>query len=127
MFGGQLPLEVSIAPDANQGSPIAVELLLVYRKPLLDELLEIDLGARDWFERREQFARDHPGQFVSRYWEWVPGQAVERQTLSYSPGVKGGLIFADFLGPGKHRAVIDPRQPLRLALDRTGFRVEPLE
>ena len=55
MFGGQLPIPVSIAADANEDSPLAVELIVVYNDKLIDKLLE--KKARDWFAGREQFLR----------------------------------------------------------------------
>jgi len=58
MFGGALPFHVTIAPDANENSAIAVDLVVVYDAKLADELLK--LPAAKWFAGKEQFARDHP-------------------------------------------------------------------
>lgn len=123
MFGGTLPVEITVAPDANLQSPIAVELVVVYDRPLLDQLRE--LTARQWFERRDDLRRDYPQSFVSWSWEWVPSQAVPEQVLRYEVGAKAGIVFADYVTPGSHRAVVDPHQPLRLALERNGFVVGP--
>jgi type VI secretion system protein len=124
MFGGSLPLEVTIAGSANQESPVAVELLIIYDKRLLDRLLA--LGAREWFEQREQWKRDFPGDFESWAWEWVPGQPVGRQEKEFRAGAKGALVFADYLTPGAHRAQFDPHSPVRLLLGEATLTVEPL-
>jgi type VI secretion system protein len=122
MFGGQLPLQISVSPEANRNSPIAVELVIAYQGKLLDELLKMPAG--DWFRKREQFLRDHPGGVDTWKWEWVPGQEVPAMEISYRVGAKGGVLFADYATPGDHRARIDPHQPVRLVLNPTDFTVE---
>lgn len=124
MFGGHLPLEVTVGARANQGSAVAVDLLVVYDKRLLDKLLE--LPARAWFEQASQFERDFPQSFERTRWEWVPGQDVGRKEVEYRAGAKAALVFADYLVPGAHRLRLDPRQPSRLLLGEKGFSVEPL-
>ena len=122
MFGGELPLSVAVAPEANRNSPIAVELVIAYDGKALDELLKMPAG--DWFRKREQFLRDHPGGVDTWKWEWIPGQKVEDVELSYRVGAKGGVLFADYATPGEHRARINPHQPARLVFDATDFTVE---
>lgn len=119
MFGGTLPLQVTVAPNANQSSAVAVAVVVIYQRPVLEKL--VGLSARDWFENREQLRRDYPGSFDAWSWEWVPGQAVPEQELRYESGAKAGVVFADYLAPGAHRAVIDPHKGLRLELERTDF------
>jgi len=123
MFGGQLPLQVSISPEANHNSPIAVELVIAYQGKLLDELLKMPAG--DWFRKREQFLRDHPQGVETWKWEWVPGQEVSGMEIAYRVGAKGGVLFADYSTPGEHRAQIDPHQPARLVFNPTDFTVNP--
>lgn len=124
MFGGRLPLEVTIEPRANQGSAVAVDVLMVYDKGVLDKILA--LTARAWFEQQSQLERDFPGAFDRARWEWVPGQQVGRQEIEYRAGAKAAVVFADYLTPGAHRLRLDPRAPSRLLLGETGFTAEPL-
>ncbi len=119
MFGGTLPVHVTVGANANQSSAVAVAVVVVYQRPVLEKL--VALSAREWFEHQEQLRRDYPGSFDAWSWEWVPGQVVPDQELRYESGAKAGVVFADYLAPGAHRAVIDPHRPLRLALDRTDF------
>ena len=125
MFGGQLPVQVSIAPDANEDSPIAVELIVVYEGKLIDKILE--KTARDWFAGREQFLRDYPDGIKSLgKYEWIPGQEVQPLELTYGVGAKRVILFADYLTPGEHRANIDPQQPFRLILGQSEIELEEL-
>jgi type VI secretion system protein len=123
MFGGTLPLHVTVEPQANQRSAVAVAVVVVYQRPVLDKL--VALSARDWFQNHQQLQRDYPGSFHTWSWEWVPGQDVKDQDLRYESGAKAGVVFADYLTPGAHRAIIDPHKPLRLTLGRTDFTVTP--
>src|SRR5262245_48436297 len=68
-FGGQLPLEVTVAPAANDDSAIAVDFVVVYDQKLLDEILKV--SAADWFSaRKSRFQADHPGELVVEEREW---------------------------------------------------------
>ena len=114
LFGGKLPIQVFVASDVNQNSPVAVELVIVYNKKFLDKLLE--MSAKDWFERRVQMARDFPKAFKSQAWEWVPGQEVDPIEMSVKRGARAGVAFADYFSAGPHRIQFDPHKPLRLEL-----------
>lgn len=124
MFGGDLPIQVTISPDANEDSPLAVELIVAYDEKIVDELLK--LPARKWFAGREQFLRDHPEKIDSWKWEWTPGQEVAPLEVSYGVGAKRVVLFADYLVPGDHRATVDPQQPFRLVLGDADLAVEVL-
>lgn len=122
LFGGTLPIQVTVAPDVNENSPVAVELVVVTNKKLLDKLLE--KSAQDWFAGREQFKRDFPKGYQSWFWEWVPGQDVAPVSVSIPSGAKAGVLFADYYSPGQHRARIDPRKPLRILFGEKNFTIE---
>lgn len=125
MFGGQLPFDVIVAADANEDSPVAVDLLFVYDKKLLDALLNIP--ASEWFARREQFVKDYGNALVVEKWEWVPGQQIERINVAYRPGAQRVVLFADYVTEGDHRATADPQEPFRLVLGARDFSVEKLQ
>jgi hypothetical protein len=36
------------------------------------------------------------------------------------------VVFADYLGPGDHRATRDPQRPFRLVLEQSELRLEDL-
>jgi type VI secretion system protein len=125
MFGGQLPFDVVIAADANQDSPVAVDMIFVYDKKLLETLLKTP--ASDWFAKREQFVKDYGNSLAVEKWEWVPGQLVERISVPYRSGAQRVVLFADYVTDGDHRATADPQEPFRLVLGARDFSVEKLQ
>lgn len=113
-FGGQLPMHVIVAPDANEDSPVAVDVVVVYDRKMLDELLK--LSAAQWFAAKAQFVADHDRRIAVQGWEWVPGQKVQPISIEYRPGAKEVVVFADYHTDGAHRVVVQPQQPFRLLL-----------
>ena len=126
LLGGNLRVQVRIAQDANQQNPVAMDLLLVYDKQLLKQLLK--MSARDWYSKRRQVRRDYPRGtgFDVWEWEWVPGQSVPEQSLPLKAKARAAIIFAHYLVPGEHRARIKPRQSITITLGKTAFTVQPL-
>lgn len=120
-FGGALPIEVAIVPAANEDTPIAVDLVVVYDAKLVDELLK--MPAAEWFRKKEQYAADHPAVAVTS-WEWVPGQSVEPFKVSYRSGARSVVIFADYQTEGEHREVVGAPKPFRLILGERDLSVE---
>lgn len=127
LVGSSVDVTVHIAEDANQNSPIAVELLVVYDDGLMARLLK--MTATQWFAQRDQVRRDFKdGEgFDSWAWEWVPGQKIPVQKLPLKPAALGALVFADYTVPGTHRFRIDPFEDMVLELGGTGFTVETVE
>lgn len=125
-MGGKLRVHVHVAEDANQKSPVALDLLLVYDKRLLKKLENMSASA--WFAKRQQFRMDYPNRrgFESCEWEWVPGQDIPILKLPLKAKAKGGLIFANYFTPGEHRARIRPNSNIRIDLLEEAFSVEPL-
>jgi type VI secretion system protein len=120
-FGGKLPIEVTIADDANDNSPVAVDLLLVYDDKLVDKLRE--MPAADWFKNKEQYVADHPSVIV-KSWEWAPGQAIEPIHVEYRAGARNVLLFADYQTEGPHREVVGPPKPFKIILGPRDLSVE---
>ncbi len=50
----KLDLKVHVSPKANNNNPVAVDLVLVSDKKLLQELMK--MSASEWFEKRHQVA-----------------------------------------------------------------------
>lgn len=94
-------LSIESQPDANAGNALAVDVVLVLDAGLEDELLK--LPARDWFRKRVQIGRDHPGSLVVQSWELVPGQSVPRRQVETAKRPVAAVIYADYATPGDHR------------------------
>ena len=52
----KLDVKVHVSPKANNNNPVAVDLVLVSDKKLLQELMK--MSAHDWFEKRHQIELD---------------------------------------------------------------------
>jgi type VI secretion system protein len=119
----RIEVSVRVAPNANGGNPVALDLLLVSDKELLKELQK--MSAADWFEKRAQFILDHPKEselWVGR-WEWVPGQVVQLKDVTVASEVKAAVVYANYFSPGEHRAVLDPRRDVKLTLGESKIEV----
>lgn len=116
-------LTLSAAPDANQNSPVAVDLVLVTDEKLLARLSE--LTAAKWFEARADLLKTYPGELRHGSWEIVPGQVLKVPGQRFEgPRVMGVLAFANYAAPGAHRARVQTLQgSLVLRFDRGGFDV----
>src|SRR6266404_7805694 len=77
----QLKIKVEVSPQANDGNPVAFDLVLVTDKELLKKLMKI--SASEWFENRNQYRLDYPEEKGLRAgsWEWVPGQVVRLEPI----------------------------------------------
>jgi len=112
----KLTVKVDVSPQANNNNPVALDLVLVKDKKLFLELKKI--SAAEWFEKRNQYRLDYPKELglSAGSWEWVPGQAVKIDPMSFKEKYAGGLVFANYFTPGAHRAVIDPTKPVVITL-----------
>lgn len=123
----KLDLKVHVSPKANNNNPIAVDLVLVSNKKLLQELMK--MSAREWFEKRHQYELDYPKEtgLAAGRWEWVPGQQVKVDLVTVKFEVVGGVIFANYFNAGPHRAPIDPRKPTLVTLGEDNLCVQSLK
>lgn len=99
---GWSQVTLTAAPSANQNSPIAVDVVLVFEDDMLERLVE--LPATKWFSARVDLRKTFPKSLSYRTWELVPGQTIRVLGDSFgSPRVVGVLIYADYATPGAHR------------------------
>lgn len=116
-------LVVTIAPDANQNSPVAVDLVLVTNDKLLKLLQKLPVA--DWFQHRAEWELDNPKTLVVRSWQWIPGQTVAPIPLPLPGGVRGALVFANYNAPGALPVLVNPGPGLVLNLLTDGIGVHP--
>jgi type VI secretion system protein len=99
-------LTLAASDEANNDSPIAVDVVFVTDKTLLARIAE--LPASKWFAVRGDLKGTFPDAIRYQSWELVPGQrvVVPGDTLR-GPRVAGVFVFADYPGPGAHRVRVD--------------------
>lgn len=123
----KLEVKVHVSPAANNNNPVAVDLVLVKDKKLLQELMK--MSASDWFEKRHQVELDYPKEteLDAGRWEWVPGQQVKVDRVPVNLDITGGVVFAKYFTAGTHRASIDPRKGVLITLGDENLCVQSLK
>lgn len=99
-------LTLSASDEANNDSPVAVDVVFVTDKTLLARIAE--LPASKWFAARADLAATFPDSIRYQSWELVPGQrlVVPGDKLR-GPRVAGVFVFADYHGPGANRVRVE--------------------
>jgi type VI secretion system protein len=123
----KLDVKVHVSPAANNNNPVAVDLVLVSDKKLLQELMK--MSASEWFEKRHQFTLDYPKEIGlgARRWEWVPGQQVKLDRVIVKSEVVGGVVFANYFNAGTHRAPVSPGKGILITLGEEDLCVQSLK
>ncbi|PXW97485.1 type VI secretion system protein [Sphaerotilus hippei] len=95
--------------DANQNSPVALDIVFVRDMATLERLG--GLSAARWFATRTEQLSTDPDGLTVRSVELVPRQVLRLPEKELgSPRVAGVLLFADYMTPGEHRARL-PKLP----------------
>jgi len=115
-------LTLDVVPRANDDSPLAVDLVAVQDPELLQLLLSIP--AKQWFEQREQFRRDHLKAITVWSLELVPEQFMETRDIPMAgdPAV-GLLVYAGYNNPGIHRLRLDQQKSVWLRFENKNMRL----
>ena len=95
-------IELQVVEKANENTPIAVDLVyLSSSQALQDDVAK--MTAEDWFTRKDQVARDFPGELDVMSFEPVPGQVIARRRLARPKVNDAAFLFARYRTPGSHR------------------------
>jgi type VI secretion system protein len=111
------------APDANQDSAIAVDLVFVSDKLAAQQLS--GLSAVNYFALRSQLLRDYPGGLQVRSWEIAPGQIVRNASADPNCNRVQTLLFARYQTPGDHRQALNGRNNITVILGSQDFTLSP--
>ena len=115
-------VSVTVAPTANDTTPIAIDLIAVRDKALVDKLGA--LTAAEWFAQREQALRDHPTALGLTSWELVPGQTMRVERPQAEPAW-AILVFANYASPGPHRLRVPDTRTLTLTAGEKDVELVP--
>ena len=105
-------VQMTIATDANNNSPVLLSVILPKSPALSKKLLE--MTAKQWFVQREQLLRDYRRDLEETYFEFIPGQQVPEINRKVSSKVPQGILFVNYQTPGSHRYTFDTNQPLKI-------------
>ena len=95
-------IDISLDSDANMDSATSVDLLVIYRKDLLDVVMK--MTAREYFATFMQLKRDYPEMIDIWHWELTPGQVLKDYPIMHrDDNPVGAVFFADYMSLGDHR------------------------
>ena len=118
---GDIHLNVTVEPEVNDNSPIAVDVVVVGDKDTLKQLSA--LTAQTWFQKRDTFRRMHPSKIQISSWEWVPGQEIARLMIPNTGVADGVLLFANYTSSGDHSSVLPRNGTIDLAFGAKDFKI----
>jgi hypothetical protein len=113
-LSGQITLDVTIDPAANNNAALAVDLVTVSDKKVLTEVSAFPSAV--WFAKRKDYVRLHSKQMHVYSWEWVPGQQVVSMKIPQTALADGILLFANYAVPGSHSVVLPKSGVVRIDL-----------
>lgn len=122
LSNGKLSLEVTISRNANQNSPVAVDVLLIKDKEFLKTAQ--GLAASDWFAKKTQLRRQFPKGVEVEGWEWVPNQTVPTVSVDVPVDTRAVMMFANYSSAGPHSASLPLHGSVIVSLDDEDFAVE---
>lgn len=109
---GWRSITVMAADDANANSAVAVDVVLVRDKVVLDSLLA--MPAARYFAARADLQRTYPEALSVIGLEITPGQVIRLDARRFDgQRAWAALAFAHYANPGEHR--------VRLLLDNRGY------
>lgn len=105
-------LTLAAGADANTNSALAVDVVLVKDKALLDSLAA--MSAAKYFAAKADLQRTYPEAITVLAVEITPGQLIRLDGKQYrGERVWAALAFANYANPGEHRE--------RLLLNNSGY------
>ena len=116
-------MQVTIAADANNNSPVVFSVILPRNQAVFKKLL--DLTAKQWFTQREQLLRDYRTDLDETYYEFVPGQQVPELIQKGKRGISQGILFVNYQTSGAHRYTFDAGQALKVAFGQRSLTFAP--
>ncbi|MFM9436151.1 type VI secretion system protein [Janthinobacterium sp. CG_23.3] len=109
---GWTSVTLAAAADANADSALAVDIVLVKDKAMLESLSA--MSAAKYFGARENLQRTFPEALTVLAVEITPGQQIRLDAKRFAKErAWAALVFANYAAPGEHR--------LRLLLDNAGY------
>jgi type VI secretion system protein len=98
-------LQIVTAPDANNNSPVAIDVVLITDRALVNGVSA--LTAAQYFAARDDMRRSQPDALLVQSLELPPGQSFDIDPKPFR-AKKGwaALMFANYGTPGAHRFLL---------------------
>jgi len=110
---GSITIEAN--DDANNGSPVAVDLVLVYDASLIPQIES--QSAKAWFKGKAALTSNAGDSFSVMSWTVPPGDDVPETPIDARPGALAAFVFANYASKGDHRLRIDGSGTLTVTLE----------
>jgi type VI secretion system protein len=120
---GETTLNITIDQDANQNTPIAVDVVAASDAKTLKDVSA--MTAQAWIQKRTNFVRLHPNAVRVYSWEWVPGQEVAAVKIPQTALASGIILFANYQGPGEHSTILPPSGVVSIRFGPKDFQILP--
>lgn len=117
-----LDVKASIAPNANNDSPVELDVVLIKDKALWKTAPS--MTAKDWFAQKQDLERRYRNKLIVSFWEWVPGQPIEPIVIRVPRRLNGAMVFANYPTPGSHSAPIPKGGKVAIVLKEDDFTLE---
>jgi type VI secretion system protein len=103
-------LVITATVDANQNSPIAVDVVFVKDKAMVAALLAT--SSSKWFATRADLLRSFGESLEVSSFELMPSQSIRLDAKALSGNLAlATLVFADYPTPGEHRERLQMATP----------------
>ncbi|HEY1255154.1 MAG TPA: hypothetical protein VGF01_10270 [Terracidiphilus sp.] len=117
-----LELKVSIDPNANNDTPVELDVALINDKALWKTAPS--MTAKDWFAQKSDLERRYQKKLTVSSWEWVPGQSVNPMVIRIPRWLNGAMVFANYPSPGTHSAPVAKGSKVAITLEQDDFTLE---
>ena len=128
LFEAQAPkvalesLRLSVLPNANDNSPIAIEIVTTTDLALAATLST--LPANKWFAQKQQFQNDFADKITVWRAELPPSQQLKLDPAPfYKTRSYGVFLFANYYSAGDHRARLEAYEKATIRFEATEFTV----
>lgn len=120
-------LVITANNDANQNSPIAVDVVYVKDKAMVTALLAT--SSSKWFATRSDLRRSFGESVDVSSFELMPSQSIRLDTKALSGNLAlAAIVFADYPTPGEHRERLQMTSPgYVLQLGAKGFQASEVK
>ncbi len=116
-------VSVSTTPDANDGTPVTIEIVYIMKSSLARKLA--DISAKEWFEQREKLQKNHGDSLRVSSWQVPPG--MRDAQIPAAEGTEDAVVvlaFAMIDAPGSHRINLMGRERAQVVVEKTSFHLQ---